>query len=171
MRRLRPYAEPHLTGVCLGLVLLACFALTGQGLGASGAFASVASGVVGTVSPETAAHSAYFRSYLQDGSPWTAWIVIEIIGVLVGAAASAALAGRNRLGVAFIRAPRPSAGKLFAGFAGGTLMGIGAALARGCTSGLALSGGAVLSVGAWTFMVALFLAGFLAAPLMRRLWP
>lgn len=165
----RPYAEPHLVGVCLGLVLLACFALTGQGLGASGAFASVASGVMGTVSPETAAHSAYFRSYLQDGSPWTAWIVVEIIGVLVGAAASAALAGRTRS--SFVRAARPSAGKLFAGVAGGTLMGIGAALARGCTSGLALSGGAMLSVGAWIFMAALFLAGFLAAPLMRRLWP
>jgi uncharacterized membrane protein YedE/YeeE len=169
MRRLRPYTEPHLTGVCLGLVLLACFALTGQGLGASGAFASVASGVIGIASPETATHSAYFRSYLQNGSPWTAWIVVEIIGVLLGAAASAALTGRTRL--TFVRATRPSPGKLFAGLAGGTLMGIGAALARGCTSGLALSGGVVLSIGAWIFMAALFLAGFLAAPIMRRLWP
>ena len=96
MRALRPYADPHATGVCLGLVLLACFALTGQGLGASGAFAGVASGVVVAVSPETAVHNAYFRRYLQDGSPWTAWVV-EIIGVMVGAAASAALAGRIRL--------------------------------------------------------------------------
>lgn len=169
MRPCRPYAEPHVAGVCLGLVLLACFALTGQGLGASGAFASVASGAVGAVSPETAAHSAYFSSYLQDGSPWTAWIVVEIIGVLVGAAVSAALAGRTRL--PSVRAPRPSAGKLLACIAGGTLMGIGAALARGCTSGLALSGGAVLSVGAWIFMAALFLAGFIATPLVRGLWP
>jgi uncharacterized protein len=169
MRALRPYTEPHLTGVCLGLVLLACFALTGQGLGASGAFASVTSGVVVAVSPETAKHSDYFQSYLQDGSPWTAWLVVEIAGVLIGAATSAALAGRTRL--TFVRAARPSASKLFAGVAGGTLMGVGAALARGCTSGLALSGGAVLSVGAWIFMAALFLAGFLAAPLLRRLWP
>jgi uncharacterized protein len=169
MRALRPYAEPHATGVCLGLVLLACFALTGQGLGASGAFASVASGVVGAVSPQTAAHSAYFQSYLQDGSPWTAWIVVEIIGVLVGASASAVMSGRARL--TFARVAHPSGGKLFAGVAGGILMGIGAALARGCTSGLALSGGAMLSVGAWIFMMALFLAGFLAAPLLRRLWP
>ncbi|GLQ87666.1 YeeE/YedE thiosulfate transporter family protein [Dyella flagellata] len=169
MRPLRPYAEPHITGVCLGLVLLACFALSGQGLGASGAFASVASGVVGAVSPETAGHSAYFQSYLQDGSPWTAWIVVEIIGVLIGAAASAALAGRTRL--TYVGAVRPSGGKLCAGVAGGILMGIGAALARGCTSGLALSGGAMLSVAAWIFMLALFFAGFLAAPLVRRLWP
>ena len=169
MRSLRPYADPHATGVCLGLVLLACFALTGQGLGASGAFASVASGVVVAVSPETAVHSAYFQSYLQDGSPWTAWLVVEILGVMAGAAASAALAGRIR--PTFVRAVRPSGAKLAAGVGGGMLMGFGAALARGCTSGLALSGGTMLSVGAWIFMVALFLAGFLAAPLIRRLWP
>lgn len=169
MRPLRPYAEPHVTGACLGLVLLACFALTGQGLGASGAFASAATGVVASVSPEAAVHSAYFRSYLQDGSPWTAWLVVEIIGVLVGAAASAALAGRARS--TFVSAHRPSGSRLLAGVAGGMLMGIGAALARGCTSGLALSGGALLSVGAWIFMAALFLAGFVAAPLVRRLWP
>jgi uncharacterized membrane protein YedE/YeeE len=129
----------------------------------------VASGIAVAVSPETAVHSAYFRSYLQDGSPWTAWLVVEVMGVLVGAAASAALAGRTRL--TFVRAVRPSSSRLFAGVAGGILMGVGAALARGCTSGLALSGGALLSVGAWIFMVALFLAGFLAAPLVRRLWP
>ena len=39
---------------------------------------------------------------------------------------------------------------------GGAIMGYGARLARGCTSGLALSGGAVLSVGAWVFMLAIF---------------
>lgn len=169
MRPPRPYTEPHATGVCLGLVLLACFALTGQGLGASGAFASVASGAIAAVSPQTAAHSTYFQSYLQNGSPWTAWLVIEIIGVLIGAAASAVVAGRTR--PTFARDARPSGGKLLAGVAGGLLMGVGAALARGCTSGLALSGGAMLSVGAWVFMLALFLAGFLLAPLIRRLWP
>ncbi|WEN13953.1 YeeE/YedE thiosulfate transporter family protein [Rhodanobacter sp. AS-Z3] len=168
MPALRPYADPHATGVCLGLVLLACFALTGQGLGASGAFASVASGVVVAVSPETAVHSAYFHSYLQHGSPWTAWLVVEILGVMVGAAVSAALAGRIRL--TFVRAVRPSGALLSAGIGGGMLMGVGAALARGCTSGLALSGGTMLSVGAWIFMVALFLAGFLVAPMFRRLW-
>jgi hypothetical protein len=169
MRALRPYADPHATGMCLGLVLLACFALTGQGLGASGAFASVASGVVVAVSPETAVHSAYFQRYLQDGSPWMAWLVLEILGVMVGAAASAASAGRIR--PTFVRAVRPSGARLSAGVGGGMLMGVGAALARGCTSGLALSGGTMLSVGAWIFMGALFLAGFLAAPLLRRLWP
>ena len=36
----RPDANPYVAGVALGLVLLAAFVLTGQGLGASGAFAN-----------------------------------------------------------------------------------------------------------------------------------
>ena len=49
-------------------------------------------------------------------------------------------------------------------------MGLGAVLARGCTSGQALSGGALLSVGSWAFMMAAFAGGYAAAPLFRRLW-
>jgi len=50
------------------------------------------------------------------------------------------------------------------------VMGIGAKFARGCTSGQALSGGALLSVGSWIFIVTAFAAAFAAAPLARRLW-
>lgn len=164
----RPYVDPHLAGVALGCVLLACFAATGQGLGASGAFASVASGVAAAAGPAHATQNAWFAGYLQDGSPWTAWTVVEICGVLIGAAASAAWAGRLRWRAG--GGERVSRGKLATALAGGLLMGIGSALARGCTSGLALSGGAMLSVGAWIFMVTLFAAGFLVAPLLRRSW-
>jgi hypothetical protein len=161
----RPYADPHLAGVGLGLVLLACFALTGQGLGASGAFASLASGAAEVVAPARTAGNAWFQGYLRDGAPWTAWIVIEVAGVIAGAALSAGLAGRLK-----VSSPPVGPARLGAALGGGVLMGVGAALARGCTSGLALSGGALLSVGAWTFMLALFAGGFLAAPLLRRLW-
>ena len=49
-------------------------------------------------------------------------------------------------------------------------MGYGALLARGCTSGQALSGGAVLSVGSWAFMLAVFAGGYGLAWFLRRLW-
>jgi hypothetical protein len=49
-------------------------------------------------------------------------------------------------------------------------MGIGAKLARGCTSGQALTGGAMLSVGSWLFVAAAFAAGYAAAPLFKRSW-
>jgi len=49
-------------------------------------------------------------------------------------------------------------------------MAYGARLARGCTSGQALSGGAVLSVGSWAFMFSIFGAGYAVAWFVRRLW-
>jgi hypothetical protein len=49
-------------------------------------------------------------------------------------------------------------------------MGVGAKLARGCTSGQALTGGALLSVGSWTFIAGAFAAAYVAAFLLRRLW-
>ena len=53
---------------------------------------------------------------------------------------------------------------------GGVIMGFAARFSRGCTSGQALSGGALLSVGSWVFMMALFAGGYLMAPLVRRQW-
>ena len=55
-------------------------------------------------------------------------------------------------------------------FLGGGLMGIGAGLARGCTSGQALSGGAVLSVGSWAFMMMVFAGAYMLAYPLRKLW-
>lgn len=154
----RPYVDPYLAGVGLGLVLLACFALSGQGLGASGAFATVANHAVGSFT-----RNAWVQGYLSGG--WASWMIVEVGGVILGAGLSAWRAGR----LVTSRAPAPRS-RLAAAMTGGVLMGFGAALARGCTSGLALSGGSLLSVGAWVFMIALFAAGFLAAPLLRRLW-
>lgn len=166
----RPYADPYLAGVALGLVLLAAFVLVGRGLGASGAFASTAAGLAAAVSPERAGKSALFSRYLVGGgSPWLDWIVIEIVGVAIGGALSAWLAGRMRRVVE--RGPRLAAGpRLAYAFAGGAVMSLGAVLARGCTSGQALTGGAVLSVGSWIFMLALFATAFAVAPLVRKAW-
>ena len=55
-------------------------------------------------------------------------------------------------------------------FVGGAVMGYGARLARGCTSGQALSGGAVLAVGSWAFMLCVFIGGYALAYFVRRLW-
>jgi len=53
---------------------------------------------------------------------------------------------------------------------GGIIMGYGARLARGCTSGNALSGGAVLSAGSWAFMFAVFAGAYMLAYFVRKLW-
>jgi uncharacterized membrane protein YedE/YeeE len=165
-----PYSNPYLTGVGLGLVLLAAFVIMGRGLGASGAFATTAAGAASIVSPQRAQSSALFSDYLgADGGPWLNWLLFEILGVAIGGALSAWFAGRLRLEVE--RGPRMSRdARLAAAFAGGAVMGLGAVLARGCTSGQALTGGALLSVGSWLFMIGAFAAAYIVAPLIKRAW-
>jgi hypothetical protein len=53
---------------------------------------------------------------------------------------------------------------------GGILFGFGAQLARGCTSGAALSGMAVLSTAGFITMMAIFGAGYALAYFFRKLW-
>ena len=153
----RPYSNPYAAGAAIGVVLLASFAFAGRGVGASGAFAWAAARVA-PVSP-------YFQRYLAAD----VWLVVEIAGVILGAFLSAFLAGRLRRDVE--RGPRISIrARIATAFAGGAAMGIGAALAHGCTSGLALTGGALMSVGSWAFMFAMFAVALALAPLMRWAW-
>jgi uncharacterized membrane protein YedE/YeeE len=166
-----PYASPYLAGVGIGLVLLLAFVLMGRGLGASGAFSSVVTAAVAAAAPSHAAGNAFYGRYLGDGavSPLEDWLVFEIVGVVIGGFASGLLAGRIRWTTE--RGPGVSdRGRLVNAFVGGAAMGVGAKLARGCTSGLGLTGGATLSVGSWLFVIAAFAGAYAAAPLVRRAW-
>ena len=169
---MRPYSDPYLAGIGLGLVLLSAYALVGRGLGASGAFASVvASGTAIVQGTTRASASPALAPYLVDGaaSPLRDWLVLELAGVVAGGFCSAWLAGR--LHRAIEGGPRVTGSqRMWASVGGGVLMGVGAKLARGCTSGQALTGGALLSAGSWIFIATCFASGYLLAPAARRLW-
>lgn len=165
----RAFADPYLAGAALGLVLLAAYVLVGRGLGASGAFAGTAAGVVAAAAPARARSSPLFAHYLSEPGPWFEWLSFELLGVMFGAWLSAALAGRVRIAVerpAGVRAPA----RLSLAFGGGLLMAAGAVFARGCTSGQALTGGALLSVGSWLFLGVAFATAYALAPLLRKAW-
>ena len=167
----QPYWNPYLAGIGLGLVLLASFVIMGRGLGASGAFSSLIATGVHAMAPEHAAQNHYFAEYLGDGakSPLLDWLVFEVLGVFAGGFLSGALAGRVRKTVE--KGPRISVrSRMLFAFGGGALMGIGAKLARGCTSGQALTGGAVLSVGSWAFMLCVFGGAYAMAYFVRKQW-
>ena len=167
--RVQPYADPYLAGVALGLVLLASFVIAGRGLGASGAFATAAATTVRSVAPELASRNGFLTTHLDAGGLFRDWLVIEILGVMIGGWCSAALAGR--LAVRVERGSHTGVSpRLWAAGAGGAVMGAGAVLARGCTSGQALTGGALLSVGAWQFIAAAFGAAYVVAYATRRSW-
>ena len=166
----KPYANPYAAGVALGLVLLTAFAVMGHGIGASGAIASTVAAGVQAAAPTHADANAYYRAWTSGPrSPLESWIVFEVLGIFAGAFISAALAGRLTRSVQ--RGPHNVVRtRILWGFAGGILMGFASRLARGCTSGQALTGGALLSVGSWVFMLAIFAAGYAFAPAFKRQW-
>lgn len=165
------YTNPYLIGLLLGLVLLSAFMIMGRGLGASSPLSTAVAVGVHAISPGATANNAFYEGYLGDGTtnPFKSWLVFEVIGVLLGGFISGAISGRNKIMVE--KGPRISnKGRFFFAFIGGSLMGFGAKLARGCTSGQALSGGAMLSVGGWAFMAAVFAGAYAFAYFIRRQW-
>jgi uncharacterized membrane protein YedE/YeeE len=161
--------SPYVGGIVLGLVLLATYAMMGKGLGASGASFRAGVAIVHAIAPKHAEAVPAMASTLEDGNPLNDWLVFEIAGAVVGGFIGAATSGRLRReilkGRAFGTGPR-----LALALVGGALMGFAAKLARGCTSGQGLSGGALMSIGAWAFMMSVFTGGYGMAWFVRRQW-
>jgi uncharacterized membrane protein YedE/YeeE len=166
----QPYWNPYAAGVGLGLVLLASFVVMGRGLGASGAVASTITAGLNAVAPSHVASNPAFAEYLKEGtSPLKDWLVFEVLGVFVGGWLSGMLA--HRVTRVVEKGPNTTVRKrLMFAFIGGVLMGVGAKLARGCTSGQALTGGALLNAGSWAFMMMVFAGAYALAYFMRRQW-
>ncbi|MGE0441998.1 MAG: YeeE/YedE thiosulfate transporter family protein [Gemmatimonadales bacterium] len=164
--RRRGDADPVRAGVALGGLLWLTFMVAGRGLGASGAFAAGSAAVVGAVAPERVGANRYLADWAPRarGGLFGEWIVIELLAVGFGAWGSARLAGRRRPVVERV-ATESSRSRLLAAAGGGALMGAGARLAHGCTSGLGLTGGALLSTGAWVFIPVAFATAFLTTRL------
>ena len=167
----KAYMNPYLAGFLLGLVLLATVYITGRGLGASGAFKSVVIASVETIAPAHAENTAYYKDFKAENpeGPWKNFLVFEVFGVLVGAFFSGVLA--NRSGLKLEKGPRVTNAVRIAGaIIGGALFGYGSQLGRWCTSGSALSGMAVLSLGGILTMLAIFGGAYALAYFFRKLW-
>ncbi|MBI4820431.1 MAG: YeeE/YedE family protein [Deltaproteobacteria bacterium] len=177
----RPYWNSYKAGIGLGLVLLLAFVLTGRGLGASGAATRMTAWAVqkvdasvhgGTLAEgSTFAHrNAYTRQYINDTSdPFDDFLVYMFVGVIFGGFIAGATGGRISFEV--IRgAKTTNQRRLVLAFGGGLLSAFGARLARGCTSGQALTGGATLALGSWAFMLSVFAGGYALAYFLRKEW-
>jgi hypothetical protein len=169
-REARPYINPYAAGILLGLVLFASFFITGGGLGASGGMNNLIVALEDQIVPGHVDRTPYLLD-IAGGSknPFDNWTVWMLIGTAVGGVISGWLNGR--LKIETNHGPRITPRVRWAtAFLGGAIMGFGARLARGCTSGQALSGGAVLSVGSWAFMFAVFGGAYALAYFVRKLW-
>lgn len=164
------YMNPYVAGTLLGLVLLAAMFISGRGLGASGGLKYCVVSAVGAVDRSHTDNSVYYSKYFENGQkPLKNWLSLEIFGVLAGGFISGAVSGR--LGFRIEKSPKISnARRLIFAFAGGMFFVYGAQLARGCTSGAALSGMAVLSLGGFVTMAVIFGSAYFFAWFFKKNW-
>ena len=166
----KAYVNPYFAGILLGVVLFLAFFITGSGLGASGGLNRLLLVVEDAIAPAHVDRTAYLLAMAGGNkNPLDSWIVVLTIGTLIGGFISGKVNHRIKWetqrgeGV-------PVRVRWIMAFLGGALMGFGARFARGCTSGQALSGGAVLSLGSWAFMFAVFGGGYAIAYFFRKFW-
>jgi uncharacterized membrane protein YedE/YeeE len=169
-RETKPYMNSYLAGILLGLVLFSSFFFTGNGLGASGGLNRLLVFVEDLIVPAHVNNTPYLLAMAGgDKNPLDSWVVFITVGTVLGGLVSGWRNGRIKIETN--KGPNITNKKRWTfAFVGGALMGYGARLARGCTSGQALSGGAVLSAGSWAFMFAVFGGGYAAAYFVRKLW-
>jgi uncharacterized protein len=163
----KPYANPYLAGVLLGLVLLASFVTLGAGLGASGGIARIGASLSMCVSVSHTLGSEYFGKW--GSKPLNYYLVFMFVGTFIGALFSALLAKRVRIQVER-GASTSVTRRLIYALVGGVIVGFASRLAQGCTSGQALSGGALLLTGSLVFTLCVFAGGYATAWFVRRQW-
>jgi hypothetical protein len=163
--RARFDATPYWTGAALGAVFAISLVALRHPVGVSGAIQSLAGLVGRRLDPAT----RYWGHAFPVGNTWQ---VRVLAGLILGALFGATMRGALRpttLPDGWAETWGRSRARRFAiAFAGGALVEFAGAIAGGCTSGLALSGGIVLSPGAFVFMAAMFAAGIPSAWLVER---
>jgi uncharacterized membrane protein YedE/YeeE len=162
--------NPIFGGTMIGLAMILTFYISGRGLGASGSITSFAVWVQNLIAPTYTKSSEYFSPYVANGAnPLTDYMVFMAIGIMIGSFAAGIISKSFKFEI--LKGPNISnKGRLIYALIGGILIGFAARMARGCTSGQALVGGAELSVGSWAFMFSIFAGGFAVAYFIRREW-
>jgi len=166
----KPYVHPYFGGVMLGIVLFLAFFLTGNGLGSSGGTTRIVTFVEDQINPAHVDRTPYLLKMAGgDKNPLDDWIIPVFFGALVGGFTSGLIFGRAKIETT--KGPNVSnRTRWLMAFLGGTIFLYGARMARGCTSGQALSGGASLAAGSWVVMFAIFAGAYAVAYFVRKLW-
>jgi len=159
--------SPYIAGILLGLVAVLSMWLAQQSLGASGAFESVVGalgkslGLIGRQAPPSFINTSYWINQMR---PEISWQVYLIVGTILGGGLGALTSGTWKLRTmpdkqwtAVFGSGRVKRWAL--AFLGAIVLEVGAGLANGCTSGLAISGGLQLAPSAFLFMAGMFAAG------------
>jgi uncharacterized protein len=159
---------PYVIGGALGLLNTFAFATAKRGLGVTTAFESTAALAGRRLAPDAMNVNAYVAK--REETPKVDWESLLVLGVLAGSYFASRAASRpetRTVPSSWSRRFGPSPGKRYAAaFVGGAVMMVGARMAKGCTSGHALTGTAQLALSSWVFTPLMFATAATAARLL-----
>ena len=160
--------SPYVAGIGIGVLSWFAFLFSDRAIGCSTPFARASGMIERLFRGDRVLQRAYFQKYL----PEVGWDSMLVVGVLIGALASALLSGSFKLTwvpdlwqQTFGNTP---AIRLIVALVGGILMGIGSRWAGGCTSGHGISGTLQLAVSSWLSVICFFAGGIATAMLIFR---
>lgn len=155
--------SPWLVGVGIGVLVWLGFLLSDRGIGCSTAYVRVGRFLETLIRGEKVKDREYFRKFV----PRIEWELMLVLGVVVGSFSSAILSGQFEVELvphmwsnAF---GRSEIVRWFFALLGGALIGFGARLAGGCTSGHGISGSSQLAISSWLAFTIFFVGGIITA--------
>ena len=155
--------SPYLVGALIGVLSWCTFYFSEKPIGASSFYATIAGFLGKWIAP---AHTQKL-SYYKDNPPSFNWEFVLVLSIVAGSLLAATTGGDFSIStipamwtdhfgpLSLTRYAATSVG-------GGILMGLGARLAGGCTSGHGISGTLQLNVASWVSVICFFLGGVAA---------
>ncbi len=158
--------SPYIAGAGIGVLSWLTFLLSDKALGTSTSYARTA----GMIERLLRGSRVFDREYFRKTPPHIDWQWMLVIGIVIGAFISAMASGQARI----VWVPEPWSTAIGSGvtvriivaFVGGTLLGLGARWAGGCTSGHGISGTMQLSVASWIAAIFFFAGGIAVTTLL-----
>lgn len=164
-----PAWSPYLVGAGIGILSCLMLYFSDKLIGASSFYASIAGMAGKVIAPN---HTASLK-YYQDTPPVLNWALVFVCLVPIGSFISAYLGGEitnEWLPPMWIANFGDSiALRAICAIVGGILMGFGARLGGGCTSGQGISGTLQLNVGSWIVLACIFIGGISTAMILFKL--
>ncbi|MGM0397162.1 MAG: YeeE/YedE thiosulfate transporter family protein [Bacillota bacterium] len=155
--------SPYVVGVLIGLLNVGSLLVSKKPLGASTSFMKFGGIIYRSLDKKKVEKNEYYQKNKLELD----WGMMLVIGIILGAFASALLSGDFSLtAVPDMWASEVSDNviiRFLAAVTGGIFLGVGARWAGGCTSGHGISGTSLLSVISWVAAIAFFVGGIAAA--------
>jgi hypothetical protein len=161
----RASRSPYVVGTGLGLLNIWTFATARRGLGVTSAFESAAAMAARRFAPDATHINAYLQA--REEAPKVDWESFLVLGVAAGSFLACRVdhdRPTSAVPATWTRRFGGSPMKRFIGaFVGGAAMMFGARMAKGCTSGHALTGTSQLALSSWVFSPIMFASAALVA--------